>query len=194
MWPTRRALALAIGAMIAVPTLICGGTGMVGLVLPAEIALSTTMRLDAPPERVFTHLHDFEGIDAWWTTAMQRHAEQSGAEVAMQVVHVAGSPSAGPGCTIDFIAGGMTAETWTILEVEPGRQVIYDVDFKMMRVERTLALAADGDGSVLTWAETGRISNPWMRVMAAAMGEDGAIENFRDAAEALDQVAQASPK
>jgi hypothetical protein len=43
------------------------------------------------------------------------------------------------------------------------------------------------------WSEAGHIDNPWMRVMASAMGTESTKANFRSALEALDRAATGSP-
>lgn len=183
----KRWAAIGAGLVVGVPALLCGASGAAGMLLPSQIALETQAHLDAEPEPLFDHLDDASGIIAWWSVAM---AELGGTEEPppMQIRHVEGTPARGEGCQVVFEASGMTMETWKILEVVPNEKVVYDIDFGIMRVERTLTLSSAKDGgTVVVWAETGEMSNPWMRTMGKLMGDP--TDNFQGALEALDKAA-----
>lgn len=185
----KRRLAIGVGVLVGAPLLICAVTGVAGLLLDGTLTLEAVEVLPAPPEAVYDHLDDAEDLAAWWGAAMEDYAAANGGAPLLQVVHVEGTPPAGVGCRVDFVANGVTAETWEILALDPNREVRYDIDFKVIRVERTLRLEPDGAGTRMTWTETGTIGNPWMRLMTRASGTEGAEANFRDAMRALGKVA-----
>ncbi len=176
----RVTLAAAVGLSVA----LCAGTGAVGLALPAELSLRAEAEVHKPPPEVFDRLDDVDGVRAWWTDAMAAFGDGP----AMEIVHLDGSPTAGPGTRIAFRAGDFTAETWEIVDLDPPRRAEYTVDFAgMMTVRRTLELAPDGAGGTrVVWSETASLPNPWLRLLAVASGgSEGAEANFRAAMASL---------
>jgi len=190
---TRR-LAVGAAATAGLGAVSCAGLAGYGALQDPEIELQVEQTLPAGLRAVHDHLDDVDGLQAWWGEAMERYAAEHGEGTAMEVRHVEGSPQRGQGTRIEFVAGGMTAETWEILELRRDR-VVYDVDFQMFRVRRTLELHATGpDQTTVRWVEAGTISNPFVRALAALSGGDeGAKANFRDALQALGAVASESP-
>ncbi|MBA2322135.1 MAG: SRPBCC family protein [Deltaproteobacteria bacterium] len=169
-----------------VPLLLCAGTGLFGLALEGDIDLVAEEVVAAPPEAVFALLDDAEGIARWWGLAMAE-AGPAGAP-PMTIAAQEGAPSEGVGAKVDFVAGGRTAETWTLLALEPPTRAVYDVDFKIMRVERTLTLTSEAGGTRIRWNETGHIGNPWLRLMSIG-GHEEVVANFHEAMQALGRAA-----
>lgn len=176
----RKSLKFAFGSAIGLSVLCCGGTGLVGVFLPGEVALSAEEVVAAPPDRLFDPLDDAEGIARWWAVAL---ADQG--EAGMAVAAVPGSPVAGVGTQVAFTAGGVEMERWTILELVPPKKAVYEVDFKLMKVTRTITLVPEGLGTRLTWSERGTIGNPWMRFLSLGGGHEDVIQRFHRAMAAL---------
>jgi hypothetical protein len=114
----KRTVWIGVGVLVGLPALACGGSGLVGLLLDGAVELSVEAELAAPPERIVDVLDDADGLARWWSVAMDSHG--------MQVVAQPG-PTSGVGTRVDFVAGGVAAETWEILHVGPTR-VAYDVN------------------------------------------------------------------
>lgn len=173
------------GALAAVAALI-----LAGFLLPGEIALSTEREIDAPAEVLFELFDTQDGLRRWWgsfadeTEAMgYPPMELSGLE----------GPDRGEGMRFQFAMGDTVTEVWTVLESTPGERVVYDVDFQVMRVERTITLEpVDADTTRVRWSETGTIGNPVMRWFAWLEG-DGIVDNFEKALDGAEEVAEATP-
>lgn len=186
----RRWVWAGLGLLVGLPVVLCAGLGAFGATRPQQVELEVVETLAAPPNAVRGLLDDVDGLQRWWGTAMAAYAETQGGGPTMTVVHVEGTPRAGPGTRVRFEAGGMTAEAWEILRVTDDT-VVYDVDFQMFRVERTLTLEPDGGSTRVTWHEVGFLGNPWLRGLAALSGGDeGAKANFRMALDALEEAAR----
>ena len=178
---------VAVGAIVGAPAILFGSIGAVGLAIDDGLSVAVDERIDAPVGAVYAHLDSAQGIARWWDRAMNAPADPTQPK-AVAVVARPG-PTAGPGTVIDFVAGGKATETWTVLEVEPDARVVYEVDFKVMRLQRTLTLSADGEGTRVQWSEEGTVDNPWWRAVTAAWGTDWAESNFRAAIAILDAAA-----
>ena len=182
---------VTIAIVVGLLAVSCAGLGAVGLALDGDIDLAITVETSSSPEALFPLVDDVEGITRWWEVVLLEHAQEGTAD--MQVGPVAGAPTQGVGAQVDFLAGETAFETWTILAIDDPHSVQYDVDFKMMRVTRTLSFTPRDGGASVTWHETGHLANPWLRVMARTMSDESVKENFRIAIEGLDSAARQAP-
>lgn len=168
------------------------GLGCVGggLLLPAELALSTSQRLAAPPEAVRPLLTTADGVARWWDHAATLAPPGT---PPMEVAH-AGGPAEGPGLVVAFRAGGVTAETWTLREARADA-ITWEVDFGVFAVERTFTLVPENaGGTIVGWEEAGRIGNPVARWLPLLMPAEDVVANFDLALGALGAVAGAPPE
>jgi uncharacterized protein YndB with AHSA1/START domain len=173
-------LKIALLALLAATVLFVLG----GFLIDGEVKLETEATLSAPPEAVFEVLNTYEGQVEWWTLAMKPHIEAGMSPVDIE--HSGGGAS-GKGMQLQFVAGGDVAEDWEVLESDAPNRIVYDVDFQIFAVERTLTLTPEGAGTHVTWSDTAQIDNPVMRYLTL-MPSDSVIENFNGALRALDQV------
>lgn len=185
----KRLLLFGGFVVVGLPLLLCGVTGLAGLAVDGHVELEATEVLDAPIDSLFSLLDDHEGITEWWAVAGEAMAEETGADMPMQVELVPGSPASGVGCKVDFVVDGAVAETWEILELDPPNRAVIAVDFKVFLVTRTVELTPVEEGVQVRWSEVADISNPWMRLMSAAMGTDDVEDNFRGAMHAMNKAA-----
>lgn len=182
----RKWLAIGLGVTLGVPALLCAGTGLAGLAVDGDVNLEAEEHLDVPPERLYDLLDDADGIARWWGRMMEKSAPEGAP--AMTIAAQPGAPAAGVGAKVDFVAAGMTAETWTILALEAPGKVVYDIDFKIMRVERTITLMPETGGTRVRWTEKGTIGNPWIRLMSMG-GHEDVVANFHLAIQAMGEAA-----
>ena len=164
--------------VIALPVLFV----LSGYLLPTEVTLELEHRVDAPPEAVYQLITTYDGVVAWWKRANEIMGED------YEVRHLDG-PENGTGMHIGFAAPGQAVlEQWTFAEVEPHSTVRIDVDMGIVLLDRTLELAPDGSGTLISWTETGEVSNPLWRIMLR-MFKKGAIENRHTVLESAGSVA-----
>ncbi len=101
--------------------------------------VETKRRLSFTPEAIFAVLQTERGLAAWWGEVKHR------------------GPDTGTGMVISFEHDGKVTETWTVAAVESSRRVVYEIDFAGAgRVQRTISLIPDGDGTAVTWREIGK--------------------------------------
>lgn len=183
-WKTKLLIAAGVIAGLFV-ALVLGG-----FLISPEVELETHARLDAPPEAIYPHLDELEGLRAWWARAGEETAAQG--MPAMTIEH-RGGPTQGEGMQLAFVADGQTFETWVVVEREPPSKIVYDVDFQAFVVRRTLTLTPEAEGTTLvTWAETGTIDRPLMRYMTL-LPQQVVLANFNAALRALGAVSTGDP-
>lgn len=127
-----------------------------------------------------------------WMTGGARGLPTAVPSVGMVLISVAVARSTGPGLEIGFAANGHVFETWKVKSVGSQSKVVYDVDFKIFAVERTLTIEPADGGTRVVWRETGEINNPLFRYMTLAGSEDP-VHNFDEALAALGRVASTGP-
>ncbi|MDP2345068.1 MAG: SRPBCC family protein [Deltaproteobacteria bacterium] len=172
------AVVVAVVFLVLV-ALVFGG----GRFIDGSIDVGTRKRIAAPPAAIFGHLDNAAGIHSWWNAA-------GDAEHALDVRKKSG-PDVGAGVVVTFHPAGSddVMETWTVKASEPPARIVYDVDFAgMMTVERTLTLAAEGDGTEVTWHETGLIDTPAFRWMKLMMSNEDVVKNFDSALSLLERA------
>ncbi|MEZ4322187.1 MAG: SRPBCC family protein [Myxococcota bacterium] len=160
---------LGCGGLIALFVLFV----LSGFLLPRELQLSTQREVSLGPDAVFAKVSSPAGVQAWWAPIADK-AVQDGYP-RMDVVPLDAQQVA-------FEAGGYRMETWTLKQAEP-TEVVWDVDFGMLVVERTLVIEPSGAGSKLTWTETADVGNPLLRWMARVSDP---TPNFQDAMAGLE--------
>jgi hypothetical protein len=176
----RKLKIAAIFLVSAIALFVLGGYAIDG-----HVELGTSAKLKAAPATVFATLNSFDGQVTWWTRATEQFVAD-GKMPPMDIVH-SGGPNEGAGMQIEFKTDGEVQEAWKVLASEPPNKIVFEVDFQMFVVERTLLIEPDGEGSKVTWSETTDISNPVMRYMTF-MPPDDVIANFDGALVALDKV------
>ena len=103
-------------------------------------------------------------------------------------------PATGPGATVFFEIDDQVAEKWTLKSVKAPSEVIWEVDFQMFIVVRTLRLKAGSDGETkMTWNDKGNFESPLMRWFTL-MPSDSVIQNFKNAMKLLEESAQTELK
>jgi hypothetical protein len=159
-----------------------------GMMMDGTVALETEATLDAPPEVVHRLMADPTGVIKWWTGA----AEELGSEaMSGMTIEQGEGPAAGPGATVLFKLGDTLAEEWTLVSVDAPNEVVWDVDFQMFVVRRTLQLKADGgDKTSMRWADIGTFENPFMRWFTL-MPAEGVLQNFQNAMKLMNKKAMA---
>lgn len=174
---------LALSAVALVVVLLGGG-----MLLDPTVELHTESTLDATPEDIHPLIADPAGVMRWWQNA----ASEPGHEVLADMVMRAGDgPATGPGATVLFEMGGSLVEEWTLVKSSPPRGAVWDVDFQVFVVRRSLLLEALPNGRTkVTWHETGHFDNPLMRWFTL-MPTDNVIENFQGALRMLGREARA---
>jgi len=145
--PARWA-ARILGAM----ALILGTFLVAGLLLPSQIDVSRSARIDAPAERIFPYLND---LDAWldWTPWGDVESELRG-------------PSSGEGAQRVWDDPRQGSGSLSLVRVIPNQQVDYlvEVEDGAIRFEGTLTVAPDERGSTVTWREIAVMGrNPLIR-------------------------------
>ncbi len=177
-----------LGAGVGLVLVLIAAVIVSGFALPGDLAYETTREIDATPEELFPYLDSQEGLTKWWGAGTPE-AEARGYP-PMELVSLPG-PASGGGMRFEFRAGASTMEIWEVLASEPPRRVVYDVDFQILRVERTITVdLVDADTTLVRWAEKGHTNNPLVRWMAFLQG-DGIVENFQMALGALETQAEA---
>jgi hypothetical protein len=167
-----------IGAAILLFGLLLVLFVLAGFLLPAELALSTEKSVDVPSETVWRYVSTPEGVVEWWTPLAEKAVEDGYPEMTVEAVDAQ---------TVTFAAGEMQMEAWTLQSSRapagstPG-EAVWDVDFGMLTVTRTLEVQPDGSGSKVTWSESATMDNPMMRWMARLSDP---TQNFRDAIDGM---------
>lgn len=163
------------GIACSVLLLICLGVLLGGYALPKQFQASTSITIAAPPARVFPTFDTQDGIQAWWKS-MAEGKDLPLPPGSFEIVALDG-PKRGKGAKVDFVLDGKVTETWEIVESEAPGRVVYDVDFKIMLVRRTITLEAKDGGTLVTWSETAEIESPLMRYFSRLSG-DAIVRNF----------------
>ncbi len=126
---------------------------VVGLVLPSEYKVERSIRIQAPPERIFTEINDLKNWPKWtmWSERdPNMKIEYEGAETGVTAKNKWDSESQGSG-------------EMTITESVPGELIRYDLvfaDFDMSSVG-TMRLEKEDGGTRVTWSDEGTFgANP----------------------------------
>ncbi len=163
-----RILRIVGGAVGAVAAAYLGG-----YVLPRHFRASTEVMIPAPLDQVFRLFESQDGILAWWSAV----AKQVDGGPKMQIEALEG-PTSGVGTRVDFIVNGVTGETWEIVESDPGRRIMYAIDFKSLVATRVLTFESVPGGTRVVWTETAEIASPLWRYLNLFLGKAAVIEKF----------------
>ncbi len=157
--PFSPALKVLAGAALLLATLL-----LAGYLLPSTWEASAERRIDAPPERIMSHL---ETPEAWraWTPWPDSGLVREG-------------PARGAGARVAWDAPELGRGSFTLLEVIPTRAVTYEVRVgDHMRTRGHIELVPDGAATVVRWTETGDLGpNPLMGYWARFMPEAQSAE------------------
>ena len=187
---TQHVVLVACGTLVVLPVVLCGGTGLYGTTLDSHVDLSQTYEASASAEDLFDLMDDMSGLERWWTVAMEQYAKDNDAEMPpVDIQRHQGSPD-GVGLAFDFVLGGTVTETWVVRDLHSPKRAVYDVDFKIFQVVRTIELTPLETGTHISWRETADIANPWLRLITLMMGPDEAEANFLGAMKGMDNAAQ----
>jgi hypothetical protein len=164
---------------------------MAGYLLPSRVTFETTAEIDATPHALFGYFNSQAGMQRWWTTISEEFARSGNPGFGVKPMP---GPSAGVGTRMDFTGDdGEVAEHWQILASTSSTTVVYDVDFLMFKVERTISLeAADADTTMVRWSETGEFSNPLLRWTSVLM-RSSIVGNFDHSLAAVKKLSE-SPR
>lgn len=174
-------VALGAGAVLIVSFVLCG------YLLPADYAYATSREIDAPQPILHGYFASQRGLRAWWGPVIAEGVEKG--YPAMDLADLPG-PAEGKDMRFQFGAGGTVMEVWTVLEDQPPERVVYDIDFQILHVTRTITLEpVDADTTKVGWSEMLHTDNPLVRWMAWLQG-DGITENFDLALAGLEKVAE----
>lgn len=188
-------------ALLVVLVLVGGVIYVGGAFIDPNVQVGTESHLAAPPAAVFAHLDNVAGLTRWWTIAPPPEMKEGMQSPPKMSIRKIGGPDQGPGMMVVFEMDGRVMETWTLKTSEPpgrgpggGARVVYEVDFaKMMKVERTLTLTPDEEGTRVTWRETGVIEKPPYRWMKVLMSDEQVTKSFEAALGALGKAAKSAP-
>ncbi len=176
---------------------------LVGYLLPSQVELvNTSSTLEVSSAELFPFFNSRAGQQRMWTEAWHRKGGSFKGMPPMEIADL-GGPDAGAGTRLGFFpdgkrlgsVGGAIASIargkGVIVESEPGRKVVYEIDFGIVVAERTIDFEAlDENTTKVSWSETLKISNPLMRYLPLLV--DSSInESFNDVLAALEEVAKA---
>ena len=176
---------------------------LIGYFLPSQVHLvNTSLTLEASSAELFPFFNSRAGQQRMWTHAWRRNLRGQGFP-PMEIVDL-GGPEAGAGTRLGFYPdgkrlgsiGGAIASIargkGVIVESEPARKVVYEIDFGVVDVRRPIDLEAlDENTTKVSWLETLQISNPLMRYLPMLVNSS-INENFNDVLAALEEVAEAN--
>ena len=176
-------LTLVLGLLLLVVVLFGGG-----MLLDGDVEIETEATLDASQEVVYSLLQDPAGVLQWWAGA----SDEFGQEAMEGMTSKQGEgPATGPGATVLFEMGEKVAEEWTLVSVDAPNEAVWDVDFQMFVVRRTLRLEGLSDGKTkVVWRDAGTFESPLSRWFTL-MPKETVIQNFQNALKLLDRQAQA---
>jgi uncharacterized protein YndB with AHSA1/START domain len=165
--------------------------GVSGYALDRRFSISTTHEIAAPPAKVFPIFNSARGIQSWWETFSEQMKKAGSGGAPVRALPVDG-PGSGVGAQVEFQMGATVTERWEIVESVPDQRVVYRVAFLSMGMttERKLTLSAEGQGTRVTWTETGEVENPVLR-WVSQLSEDGQIKNFDLALDSAAKIAEA---
>jgi uncharacterized protein YndB with AHSA1/START domain len=174
-------LLIALGVVaIALLSVLFGG----GMMLDGNVHLQTEATLDAPPEMVFALVADPAGVIEWWTGADKEPGSE--AMAGMTIEQGPADPTV-PGATVFFKMGDTLSEEWTLVSANSPTEVVWDVDFQMFLVRRTLTFEAQPEGKTkMTWSDVGNFESPLARWFTL-MPTDSVLENFQGAMRLLNK-------
>ena len=171
--------------------------------MPSQVELvNTSSTLEVSSAELFPFFNSRAGQQRMWTEAWHRKGGSFKGMPPMEIADL-GGPDAGAGTRLGFFpdgkrlgsVGGAIASIargkGVIVESEPGRKVVYEIDFGIVVAERTIDFEAlDENTTKVSWSETLKISNPLMRYLPLLV--DSSInESFNDVLAALEEVAKA---
>ena len=192
-----RWLAIAVSVLVGVVASVT----LIGFALPARATwVETSAVLEASSTELFPLFNSRDGQQRLWTHAWERAGDA--AAPPMRIADL-GGPDAGVGARMGFFpADGH--ETWQsvagigeILASEPGRRVVYRIDFDGVVSDRVIELEAVDDGRTrVRWSETLSTSHPLIRYALLAGNSEDINAGFRGVllgAEELVADAQRAP-
>ena len=157
-------------------------------VVDGTVELETERTLDAPADVIHPLIADPAGVMRWWDGFAEELAAEGMADMSMEQ---GAGPATGPGATVLFKMGDTLAEEWTLVAVKPPTEVVWDVEFQMFIVRRTLQLTElPGGKTKVRWHEVGTFENPLFRWFTL-MPNDSILENFQNAMGLLNKKAKA---
>lgn len=139
----------------------------VAYLLPREITVERDISVAAPPEQVFPHVNSLKAMQAW-SPWLER-------DPAVQVAFE--GPEEGVGARMSWVSDQRDVGNGRqeIVESTDNAEVVSSLDFGDMGTAKAiLALAPDGEGTVVTWGLVADMGNsPVGRWMGLAM--DGMV-------------------
>jgi uncharacterized protein YndB with AHSA1/START domain len=163
--------------VLAVILAVIGAVGVIGMILPREHSASIRIRLDQPPEQVFTTIADVAAAPSW--------------RPDLQQVEILSAPG-GPLRWRETTDWGTL--TMTLDESRPPTRLVARIDDPEQPFggRWIYDLAPTADATVLTITEHGEVYNPFFRFMARfVFGHYRTLENYaRDLATHLRSPAQ----
>ena len=198
------------GRGVKVPGIILGTlVGLIalltlfGYLLPSQVLLvNTSSTLEASSAELFPFFNSRAGQQRMWTQAWHRSGGSFRGMPPMEIANL-GGPDAGAGTRLGFFPDGKRLGTiggalssiargkGVIVESEPARKVVYDIDFGIVVARRTIDFEALGENTTkVNWSETLQITNPLMRYLPLLV--DSSInESFNEVLAALEEVVKA---
>ena len=149
------------GVIVAgILALLAGGFVIVGILLPGTVEVTRSVEIRAAPEAVFPLLDDL-GRWAEWTPWGEVESRLEG-------------PATGAGARRVWDDPGLGSGSLTLVDSRPPSAVDYEVEVEggAIRFEGTIAVAAKGGGTVVTWTERADLGwNPLLGWTALTMDE-----------------------
>jgi hypothetical protein len=148
---------------------IVGAAGVAGLVallfgvgtmLPAEWAIQRSTTIGAPAAVVYSRIASFRTGWAHWNPWL---------ESSMTITY--SGPEAGVGATQSWTGGDTKGGTITITSADAARGIDFSLDFGPFPIRGRIAMAEDGNRTLVTWANSGTIAGlPVYRFMRFGLG------------------------
>lgn len=124
---------------------------LIGLALPQQYAFSRSVVIEAPPERVWTHVGDLDNWPAW--------SPWKDGDPSIEITP--GPQNTGVGASQSWIGdsgdGQLVFTNWV-----PNQQVAFDLEMRggQEKAQAVLALRPQGGGTEVTWSMSGEIPVP----------------------------------
>ena len=116
-----------------------------GLLLPSQVHVERSIRIDAPPAAVFPYLNDLRAFNRWSPWAGR----------APDTSYAFSGPDAGVGMRMRWYSEQPDAGSGSqeIIASVPDESVTMTLDFgEMAQAQSTLAIAPEGEGARVTWS------------------------------------------
>lgn len=169
-------LKLLAGLVIALVVLFFGGA----LMLPADYAVSRSVQVNAPPERIMPLIDSSKGWARWGVWYRK--------DPKMKISE-SGAPS-GAGAAWSWTSESQGNGAMTLTEVQPGQRVAYELRIEGFDASQgAIELAPTGSATQVTWRMHGRMSSLSARwfgyFMDRLVGGDfeGGLSNLKALAE-----------